>query len=82
MDVLNILFPNWASSRASARHKILVLKRYYDAAQPTQYKKQQRQNGSAQLSTQNGAVKIRDNARNLDENHDITIGIFYINSVW
>ena len=75
MDVINTLFPGWALNRATSRHKIKMLERFYDAAQPTQYRKQPRGNQNANATMQNGGVKVRNFARNLDENHDLAIGI-------
>ena len=75
MDIIKNLFPGWELSRVRARHNIKLLERLYDAAQPTQYRKQPRGGQNSNASTQNGAVKVRQFARHLDENHDLAIGI-------
>ena len=75
MDLLKSVFPGWALSRARSRHNMQILERFYDAAQPTQYRKQPRGNQNANANMQNGGAKVRQFARNLDDNHDLAIGI-------
>jgi len=65
--------PAWAVKRAQARED---LKRYYDAAQSSNYHKVIRGGGNSGDSVTHNAVKnLRSWARYLDENHDLTIGI-------
>jgi len=74
MNLLNELFPAWALSRSIAKNKLKLMSRYYDAAKSTRYRKLKK-DASPQAVTGQGAEKLRAAARNLDENHDLAIGI-------
>lgn len=50
------------------------VQRLYDAAKPSDYRKQPPQSGTADYSVNEAGSKLRDYARWLDENHDLSIG--------
>ncbi len=75
MDIIEKWFPGFALKREQSRQQLKLIKRYYDAAQPSNYRKKPRGNQSANESVLQGAKHMRDFARHLDENHDLAIGI-------
>lgn len=48
----------------------------YEAVKPTRTHKARRENRSANQLSQMGAVSLREQARWLDNNHDLVIGVF------
>ncbi|KQN46897.1 portal protein [Serratia sp. Leaf50] len=63
--------PGWASTRA--KHRNLV--NAYEAASPSRLHKAKKETQSADNAVFAGGVSLREQARWLDENHDIVIGI-------
>lgn len=64
--------PSWAMRRESARHVI----RAYEAAKPTRTFKPKREANAADVSVQIAGKSLREQARWLDNNHDIVTGLF------
>lgn len=75
MELIKNLFPGLYLKRLQSQVAADQLKRYYDAAKVTNYRKKPNATNSPQLSTQQGSKILRDFARDLDENHDLAIGI-------
>ncbi|WP_435237474.1 phage portal protein [Psychromonas sp. PT13] len=63
--------PGWASSRSENRHKV----RAYEAATPSRVHKAKKESRSANQAVFAAGKSLREQARWLDENHDISIGI-------
>lgn len=63
--------PKWAAERT--RHKILL--NAYEAALPSRTHKAKRESQGANTAIQQSAISLREQARALDQNHDIVIGI-------
>ena len=63
--------PGWASSRAQSRHKVNA----YEAALPSRTHKANKEHRSANQAVFAAGKSLREQARWLDENHDISIGI-------
>lgn len=63
--------PRWAAERAKHRNALNL----YEAASPSRLHKAKRENQSADNAVYAGGVSLREQARWLDENHDIVIGI-------
>lgn len=66
------VFRRWKAARLQARAKI----RAYEAVTPTRTHKGRRENRSADQLSKMGAVSLREQARWLDNNHDLVIGVF------
>lgn len=64
--------PEWALRRALSRH---YLERLYDAASPSQYRKPRTGNYSGNAVMVQAQGTLRAQARYLDENHDLAIGV-------
>jgi lambda family phage portal protein len=62
--------PRWAVSRAHSR-KILS---YFEAATPGQTRKARREPGSGNVALQRAGTSLREQARHLEQNHDIAAG--------
>ncbi|MEZ6883361.1 phage portal protein, partial [Enterobacter sp. KB-280D8] len=62
----------WKASRLRARAVIKA----YEAVKQTRTHKAQKENRSADQLSQMGAVSLRQQARWLDNNHDLVIGVF------
>lgn len=71
-DAIGVFSPGWKASRLRARAMIKA----YEAVKTTRTHKGQRENRSADQLSQMGAVSLREQARWLDNNHDLVIGIF------
>ncbi len=65
-------FPALALKREITKAK---LQRYYDGAKASGSRRPVGADVSPQLLTQNGGERLRQYARNLDENHDLAIGV-------
>lgn len=65
------LAPGWASLRAENRHKVNA----YEAALPSRTHKAKKEGRSANQAVFAAGKSLREQARWLDENHDISIGI-------
>lgn len=64
--------PKWAAERMAARHVIKA----YEAARPTRTHKPKREGKSPDLAVQLAGRSLREQARFLDENHDVVTGLF------
>lgn len=67
---ISVVMPVWGESRARARYKIMA----YEAATPTRTHKTKRENRNANQLTQFGGKSLREQARWLDNNHDLVVG--------
>jgi lambda family phage portal protein len=68
---LGAVAPGWALSRAKNRYQLQA----YEAANPSRLQKAKREGRSADAAVFSAGVSLREQARWLDENHDIVIGI-------
>lgn len=64
--------PGWALKRQAARHALVA----YEAAKPNRNHKAMREPRSGDLAVQLAGKSLREQARWLDENHDLVTGIF------
>ncbi|HGV2852305.1 TPA: phage portal protein, partial [Escherichia coli] len=71
-DVIGVFSPGWKAARLRSR----ALIRAYEAVKPTRTHKARRENRSADQLSKYGAVSLREQARFLDINHDLVIGVF------
>jgi len=71
-NAIGVFSPSWKAARLRARMQI----RAYEAALPNRTHKARRETRSANQLNQAGAVSLRQQARALDANHDLVIGIF------
>ncbi|HCR3328861.1 phage portal protein [Citrobacter freundii] len=69
---LGAISPGWAASRAQNRLRL----RAYEAANPTRLHKGKRESRSADTAVFAAGTSLREQARWLDENHDLVIGLF------
>lgn len=67
---ISAVMPSWAASRARARYDIMA----YEAVTPTRTHKTKRENRNPNQLTQFGGKSLREQARWLDDNHDLVIG--------
>lgn len=63
--------PKWAAQRSKNRYVLNA----YEAALPSRIHKAQREGKGANTTIRQSAVSLREQARALDQNHDIVIGI-------
>ncbi|MER1978047.1 phage portal protein [Pseudocitrobacter faecalis] len=68
---LGVISPGWAASRAKNRMRLQA----YEAASPSRLHKAKRESRSADTAVYGSAVPLREQARKLDEDHDIVIGL-------
>ncbi|WP_162287011.1 phage portal protein [Pantoea stewartii] len=68
---LGAFAPGWAAARARDR----MLLQAYEAAMPSRINKSKRESRSADTAVYAAGVSLREQARKLDEDHDIVIGI-------
>ncbi|HCQ4237595.1 TPA: phage portal protein [Escherichia coli] len=71
-DVIGVFSPGWKAARLRSRALIMA----YEAVKPTRTHKARRENRSADQLSKYGAVSLREQARFLDINHDLVIGVF------
>jgi len=71
-NVIAALSPGWAAARA--RHRIAL--QAYEAADTTRLRKPRRENRSGDGAVRKAGKIIREQARALDEDHDLVVGIF------
>ena len=71
-DAIGVFSPGWKAARLRSRAMIQA----YEAVKPTRTHKARRENRSANQLSQMGAVSLREQARWLDNNHDLVIGVF------
>ena len=67
---IQYLSPGWALQRARKRRYLA----YYEAAEPSRFRKQRRDRGSGDVSVARAGDKLRMLARDLDQNHDLAHG--------
>ncbi|HGF5004072.1 TPA: phage portal protein [Vibrio parahaemolyticus] len=67
-----VFAPQWAAKRMRAKVQI----HGYEAAMPTHLRKNKSERRSGNQAVQTGGKTLREQARYLDENHDMVIGIF------
>ncbi|MFZ7135511.1 phage portal protein [Avibacterium avium] len=65
------LSPQWAAKRSKSRYVLNT----YEAALPSRTHKANRDGQGANVNVRQSAVSLREQARALDQNHDIVIGI-------
>ncbi|KGT87237.1 capsid protein [Erwinia typographi] len=70
-NAIGLLSPGWKAARLRSRLQI----RAYEAAMPTRTHRAKRENRNANQLTQSGGRSIREQARWLDNNHDLVIGL-------
>ena len=63
--------PTWAANRARARAQIKM----YEAVMPSRLQKAKREGRSADNALGGAGQSLREQARWLDENHDLVIGL-------
>lgn len=68
---ISAIAPSWGANRSKSRLQIKA----YEAANPTRLHKARRENRNANQMTQSGGQSLREQARWLDSNHDLVIGI-------
>lgn len=71
-DVIGVFSPGWKAARLRSRAVIQA----YEAVKTTRTHKARRENRTADQLSQYGAVSLREQARYLDNNHDLVIGVF------
>ncbi|EDW8118129.1 phage portal protein [Salmonella enterica subsp. enterica serovar Sundsvall] len=71
-NAIGVFSPGWKAARLRARAMIQA----YEAVKPTRTHKARRENRTADQLSQMGAASLREQARWLDNNHDLVIGIF------
>lgn len=69
--LLGFISPGWAADRARDRLRLMA----YEAAMPSRTHQAKRERRGANIAVQQSAVSLREQARALDENHDIVIGL-------
>lgn len=79
MDLIARLFPRWALQRALAREELRRIEqrgqRLYEAAQPSIYRKARTDSRSGNAVMAHARDALRRQARYLDENHDLVVGV-------
>ncbi|RDH86424.1 MAG: phage portal protein [endosymbiont of Escarpia spicata] len=68
---ISYLSPGWAVRRAHARRVLS----YYEAAKPSTLQKQRKETGSADVAVRRAGAAMRQQARHLEQNHDIARGV-------
>lgn len=76
MNILDKTIAYFAPSIAANRAKSRMVLNAYEAALPNRTHKAKRASQSANQNIQRGGLSLREQARFLDENHDMVIGIF------
>jgi lambda family phage portal protein len=69
------LSPGWAAARARSRCKVQAYRNAYEAVDHSRLRKHQRDMGSGNTVAGLAHRQLRDLARNLDRNHDLSRGI-------
>ena len=68
--LISAVSPSWALRRAHAR-RVLA---YYEAARPDKQRKQRREPGSGDAAVARAGPALREQARHLEQNHDLSRG--------
>lgn len=71
---ISVVSPTWGLRRAQARQVLS----YYEAAQPTTLRKQRKATGSADSEIRRAGHSLREQARHLEQNHDLARGVLAI----
>jgi lambda family phage portal protein len=71
---IRAISPSWALRRAQAR-RVLA---YYEAARPNPQRKQRKERNSASRAVQNAGTSIREQARHLEQNHDLARAVLRV----
>lgn len=69
------LSPGWAAKRAASRYKVAAFGNAYEAVQPGRLRRSARDQGNGNSTTGQSHAALRDMARHLDRNHDLSRGI-------
>lgn len=69
-DIISAVAPTWALERAQARRVLS----YYEAARPDKLRKQRKESGSGDAATIRAGSSLREQARHLEQNHDLARG--------
>jgi lambda family phage portal protein len=69
---VSFVSPSAGLNRARAR---IATRALYEAGEPSRLRRPRQKGGDANVSTQRGAVNIRELARDMDENFDIAVGV-------
>lgn len=69
------LSPGWAANRAAARYKVQAYHHAFDAIGPGRLHKRGRDFGDGNAVTAMGHMELRNKARQLERNHDLSRGI-------
>ena len=70
--------PGWAARRAAARYRVAAYGNAYEATQSSRLRKRARDHGDGNTVANGAQVPLRDMARSLDRNHDISRGILNV----
>lgn len=74
VSLVERLFPGLAARQYEKRAHLASAKRLYEAAQPSQYHKNRGRSTSGNGAMEHAQGRLRDLARNLDENLDLAVG--------
>jgi len=69
------LSPGWAARRARARYQVAAYGNAYEAVHPSRLRRGARDQGNGNATTGQSQAALRDMARHLDRNHDLSRGI-------
>jgi lambda family phage portal protein len=72
--LIRAISPQWALKREQAR-RVLA---YYEAARPSTQRKQRKEVNSASVAIRNAGTSIREQARHLEQNHDLSRSILRV----
>lgn len=72
--LIETVAPQWAADRARARNLVAA----YEAARKSRTHKAEKSQGSGELVNRMSARSIREQARHLDENHDLARGVLNV----
>jgi len=74
-DVIGVLAPGWQAKRARARLQVTQYQAAYDAAKPPRSRPSKQSRGSADVVTGQAGPRLWQQARYLEENHDLAKGV-------
>lgn len=72
------LSPGWAARRAASRYKVAAYSGAYEATQSGRLRQRARDYGDGNAAANGAQIPLRDIARNLDRNHDLSRGILNV----
>jgi len=76
--VILAVAPGWAAARAQSRYRAKAYGSAYEAVEPGRMRKRARDRGNGNAVVAGSQMALRDMARHLDRNHDISRGILDI----